>query len=331
MPDITRVQELIYELAIKDVMRTDVITVSPETSMAQIREILRQHRISGVPIMEGPQLVGIISTEDLIEALAKGEMASTAADKMARDPVTLLADEPVVLAVKQFERYGFGRFPVLDQRGRLVGIITRGDVIQGLLKRLEVEYHEEEVRKYRASHIFQDIVSDRTSMMLRYDIMAGDLEHAGEASSHIKRALSRLGASPLVIRRAAIASYEAEMNIILHTEEGGELLAEIQPGRLIIRAVDTGPGIPDVEKAMQPGYSTATEWIRELGFGAGMGLSNIKKCSDHMRLESPSGRWTSLEVIINLEPQTASESSPPVAKAQRQTAEALRLGSLFAN
>lgn len=331
MPDITRVQELVYELAIRDVMRKDVITVPPETTMAQIREILREHRISGVPIVEGSQLVGIISTEDLIKALAKGEMASTAADRMTRDPITLSADEPVVLAVKHFERYGFGRFPVVDQQGQLVGIITRGDVIQGLLKRLEVEYHEEEVRKYRASHIFEDIISDRTSMLLRYDIIAGDLDHAGEASSNIKRALSRLGASPLVIRRAAIAAYEAEMNIILHTEEGGELLAEIQPGSLVIRAVDTGPGIPDVERAMQPGYSTAAEWIRELGFGAGMGLSNIKKCSDQMRLESPSGRWTSLEVTIYLEPQDKPEGGLCAARPGLPLAEAQHLGSLFAN
>jgi predicted transcriptional regulator len=117
MPDITRVQELVYELAIKDVMHKDVITVPPETSMAQIREILREHRISGVPIMEGSQLVGIISTEDLIKALAMGEMSSTAADRMTRDPITLTAEEPVVLAVKHFERYGFGRSLSLTSKG----------------------------------------------------------------------------------------------------------------------------------------------------------------------------------------------------------------------
>jgi anti-sigma regulatory factor (Ser/Thr protein kinase) len=132
-------------------------------------------------------------------------------------------------------------------------------------------------------------------------VVARDFDHAGEASSKIKSALSRLGASPQIVRRVAIATYEAEMNIILHTDEGGEISAEVQPGRITIRAVDTGPGIPDIEQAMQPGFSTAPEWIRELGFGAGMGLFNIQRCADEMRLESPESRWTSLEVVIALD------------------------------
>ena len=244
---------------------------------------------------------GIISIEDLIKALAEGEMAATVGKRMTRDPVTLRADEPLIRAVKYFARYGFGRFPVVGQGGELVGILTRGDIMQGLFKKLEVEYHEEEIRSYRASHIFEDIISDRTSILLRYDVVARDFDHAGEASSKIKRALSRLGASPQIVRRAAIATYEAEMNIVLHADEGGEIVAEVQPGRMLIRVVDTGPGIPDVEQAMQPGFSTATEWIRELGFGAGMGLTNIQRCADEMRLESPLGKWTSLEIVIHLD------------------------------
>lgn len=301
MPEITRVQELVYELKIEEVMTRSVITVTLQTSMSKLREILQQHRISGTPVVENGELVGIISVEDLIKALAEGEMEAKVEERMTRHPVTLRADEPVVSAVEYFAEYEFGRFPVVDKDGKLVGILTRGDIIEGLLKKLEVEYHEEEIRRYRVSHIFEDIISDRTGIILRYDVMAHDFDHAGEASSKIKRALSRLGASPQIIRRTAIAAYEAEMNIILHTDEGGEIVAEIQPGQIIIRAVDTGPGIPDVEQAMQPGFSTAPEWIRELGFGAGMGLSNIQRCADEMHLESPLGKWTSLEVVIYLD------------------------------
>jgi CBS domain-containing protein/anti-sigma regulatory factor (Ser/Thr protein kinase) len=300
MPEITRVQELVYEIKIEEVMTRNVITVIPRTSMAELREVLREHRISGVPVMQNDQLVGIISVEDLIKALAGGEMKATVGEKMNPNPVTLHADEPVVTAVDYFAKYDFGRFPVVDMKGKLIGILTRGDIIEGLLKKLEVEYHEEEIRRYRVSHIFEDIVSNRTSLILRYDVMASDFDHAGEASSKIKRALSRLGASPQIIRRTAIAAYEAEMNIIIHTDTGGEMVAEIQPGQIIIRAVDTGPGIPDIELAMQPGFSTAPEWIRELGFGAGMGLTNIQRCADEMQLESPGGKWTSLEVVIYL-------------------------------
>jgi len=300
MTEITRVQELVYEIKIEEVMTRDVITVTPQTSMAELSELLREHGISGTPVMENGELVGIISIEDLIKALAEGEMEATVGKKMTTNPVTLHADEPAVVAADYFARYGFGRFPVIDRKGKLVGILSRGDIIEGTLKKLEVEYHEEEIHHYRVSHIFEDIVSDRTSVVLHYNVASQDFEHAGEASSNIKLALTRLELPTQLIRRAAIAAYEAEMNIILHANGGGEIVAEVQPGQIAIRAVDTAPGIPDIEQAMQPGFSTASDWMRELGFGAGMGLSNIQWCADEMRLESPPGDGTCLEAVIYL-------------------------------
>jgi CBS domain-containing protein/anti-sigma regulatory factor (Ser/Thr protein kinase) len=301
MPQITRLHELVYELKIAEVMTREAVTVTPRTSMAELRQVLREHRISGAPVVDNGQLVGIVSIEDLIEALAAGEMDVAVGEKMTRDPVALRADDRVVLAVDHFNRYGFGRFPVVDERGTLVGLLTQGDITRGLLKKLEFEYHEEEVRRYRASHIFEDVVSDRTSISLYYDVVARDFDHAGEASSKIKRALNHLGFSPQIIRRAAISVYEAEMNIIIHTNEGGALVLEVRPDRIVMRAVDTGPGIPDVERAMEPGFSTAPEWVREMGFGAGMGLSNIKRCTDEMRLQSPLSTHTLLEAMIYLD------------------------------
>jgi CBS domain-containing protein/anti-sigma regulatory factor (Ser/Thr protein kinase) len=301
MPQITRLQELVYELKISEVMSSDVVTVGLQTSMAELREILREHRISGAPVIDDGELLGMISIEDLIKALAAGEMDVAVGEKMTRDFVALRADDPVVWAVDRFSRYGFGRFPVVDGQGKMVGILTQGDITRGLLKKLEVEYHEEEVRRYRASHIFEDVVSDRTSIFLQYDVVARDFHSAGETASKIKRALTRLGLSPQIVRRAAIAAYEAEMNIIIHADKGGEMVVDVQPGQIIMRAVDTGPGIPDIERAMQPGFSTAPEWIREMGFGAGMGLANIQRCTDEMRLESPLGTRTFLEVVIFLD------------------------------
>ena len=301
MPQITRLHELVYELKIAEVMTQDVVTVTPLTSMADLREILRKHRISGAPVVDGGELVGVISIEDLIKALAAGEMGVLVGQKMTCEPVTLCADDRIVLAVDHFNRYDFGRFPIVDEQGKLVGILTQGDITRGLLKKLEFEYHEEEVRRYRASHIFEDVVSDRTSISLHYDVVARDFDRAGEASSNIKRALNHLGYSSQVVRRAAIAAYEAEMNIIIHTTAGGVLIIEVRPERIVLRAVDTGPGIPDVERAMEPGFSTAPEWVREMGFGAGMGLSNIKRCTDEMRLQSPLGTHTLLEAMIYLD------------------------------
>ncbi|NLE45778.1 MAG: CBS domain-containing protein [Chloroflexi bacterium] len=296
--DIGIVQQLVYQIRVAEVMTHDVITVTPQTPMAELARVLQEHQISGTPVVEAGNLVGIISVEDLIKALAAGEMSATVGEKMTREPIALHPDQPVVQAFNYFTNYRFGRFPVLDGERRLVGILTRSNIIQGLLKKLEIEFHEEQIRHYRASHVFEDIVSDRTSIHLTYGVAAGDFAHAGEASGKIKLVLTRLGVPPDIIRRAAIASYEAEMNVIIHTIEGGEMTVEILPKQLVIRTVDNGPGISDIDQAMEPGYSTAPEWIRELGFGAGMGLSNIRRCADQMRLESSPGNGTRLEAMI---------------------------------
>ncbi len=303
MPEFTRLQELVYEIKIEDVMTKEVVTVTPDTTMRELREILRDHRISGAPVVQDDRMMGIISIEDLIKALVAGEMDARVGDRMTPDPITVQANESVVRAVNHFDHYRFGRFPVVNREGRLVGILTRGDIIRGLLKQLELEHHQEEVLRHRVSHIFEELISDLTSIVMRCNVKARDFASAGEASSRIKRALTRLGVSPQIARRAAIATYELEMNIVIHATEGGEIMAEIQPEKIIIRATDTGPGIEDTEKAMQPGFSTAPDWIRELGFGAGMGLTNVRRCADEMLIESPKGQWTSVKVVIYLDRQ----------------------------
>jgi anti-sigma regulatory factor (Ser/Thr protein kinase) len=169
-----------------------------------------------------------------------------------------------------------------------------------MLRRLEVDYHEEEIHRYRASHIFEDIIADEIALVFGYLVPAGDFDRAGEASSGLRRTLSRLGIRPQIIRRVAIATYEAEMNIVIFTE-GGEIVAEVRPNRIRIEALDKGPGIPDLEAVMQPGFSTAPPWVQEMGFGAGMGLPNIQACSDKMHLDSTVGVGTRLEVIIHLD------------------------------
>ncbi len=297
--EITRLQELVYELRVRDAMTTRVITVTPQTTMAEFREVLRANRISGTPVVEGGRMVGIISIEDLIKALAAGELSATVGERMTPRPVTLYEDEPLIHAVGKFSSLGYGRFPVINRQGDLVGILVQGDIVRALLRRMEVEYHEEEVRRYRASHIFEDILADQIILHFRYQIAGGDFERAGEASSRLRKTLSRLGIDPRIVRRVAIAAYEAEMNIVIYTD-GGEIVAEVTPSRIHLEAIDHGPGIPDIQKAMEPGFSTAPEWVREMGFGAGMGLPNIQSCADEMVLESTVGVGTTLKVIIYL-------------------------------
>ena len=295
----TKVQELVYELKVRDAVTKNVITAGPETLMSELREILRSNQISGVPVMDGDKLIGIISIEDFINWSAGDHIDCPIKDKMTREVKALYEDEPLIHAVSRLDKTGFGRFPVINQDGRLVGILSKGDIIERLLRKLEIDYHEEEIHRYRASHIFEDIVADKVLLTFQSHIKGQDFDLAGEASSSLKKTLHRLGIHPQIVRRAAIASYEAEMNVVIYTN-GGDVIVQVRPDQINIFFSDSGPGIEDVEKAMQPGYSTASEWVRELGFGAGMGLVNIKKCADKMDLTSKVGQGTYLKISIDL-------------------------------
>ena len=298
--DITKVQELVYELKIGEAVTRDLVTTTPETLMSELREILRANRVSGVPVLEGDRLVGIISMEDFIKWLASEREDCPIRDKMTTKVKTLYSDEPLIHAVSKLETTGFGRFPVIDrQTGDLTGVITKGDIIERLLHKLEIDYREEEIHRYRASHIFEDIIGDKVALTFKSYVKGKDFHLAGEASSGLKRTLERLGLHPQIVRRAAIASYEAEMNLVIYTD-GGSIMATVQPDKIRIDVKDSGPGIADVQKAMEPGFSTALDWVRELGFGAGMGLVNIKKCADRMDLASKVGEGTHLTISIDI-------------------------------
>ena len=133
----------------------------------------------------------------------------------------------------------------------------------------------------------------------QYYIEPGNFATAGEAASNIKTLLKQLGIDGSIVRRAAIAAYEAEMNLVIHSL-GGSLEIIVSPELITIIAEDKGPGIEDIEQAMQEGFSTASEYTRELGFGAGMGLPNIRRCSDQLNIQSEVGQGTRLEIIFDL-------------------------------
>lgn len=301
--DITRVEELSYELKINQVMTSKIHVVTPEMSMEEVANIFRTSRISGAPVVVEGKLLGILSIEDLIRSLRDYDITAPVSKYMSTHPIIVHEYDPVVEALKTFVQAHVGRLPVLDENEKLVGIITKGDITRGLLRALQHDYKEEEVRRYRASHLFEDIISNRTSLILRYEIKRGDFTHGGTASSSIKRALIRLGATPQIARRCGIAIYEAEMNLIIHTLHGGNIRVEIEPHQITMEAVDDGPGIKDVELAMKPGWSTATEEIREMGFGAGMGLVNISRCVDQMKLDSSIEKGTRLKIKLFLKNQ----------------------------
>lgn len=133
-----------------------------------------------------------------------------------------------------------------------------------------------------------------------YDVEKYNFTRAGEASSAIKNRLKKLGLNPHIIRKIAIASYEAEINIIIHSD-GGTLSLLIHPMMIKIIAHDKGPGIEDIQLAMKEGYSTAPDTAREYGFGAGMGLSNIKRYCDDLKIESAKGKDTIITMDFRLD------------------------------
>ncbi|MCL5238129.1 MAG: anti-sigma regulatory factor [Nitrospirae bacterium] len=132
-----------------------------------------------------------------------------------------------------------------------------------------------------------------------FQLMGGAFANAGTASSELKIVLTNLGVPQDITRRAAIAAFEAEMNVIIHAI-AGTLHYEITPERIHIDITDMGPGIEDIELAMREGYSTAPDWVREMGWGAGMGLPNIRKNADTFKIDSVPGEGTTLEIDIFL-------------------------------
>jgi len=159
---ITRVQELLYELTVSDVMKEDVIAIPVQAKMSELREILRSNHISGAPIIDGDKLMGIVSLQDFIDWLVEGQSDCSIAEKMTTDVKTLYIDEPLVNVIDKFEKYGFGRFPVITRRGgRLVGILTKGTIIEGLLAKLAIVRREEEELRY------QKIPFLRTLLLMR--------------------------------------------------------------------------------------------------------------------------------------------------------------------
>lgn len=136
-------------------------------------------------------------------------------------------------------------------------------------------------------------------MTREFVIPANDFAAAGEASSSVKRMLVQLGVDPLIVKKTAISMYEAEMNAVIHAD-GGKALLEIDSEKILIKIQDQGPGILDLDKAMEEGYSTAPDEIREQGFGAGMGLPNIKRYSDKLDIKTEVGKGTTVEITIFL-------------------------------
>ncbi len=132
---------------------------------------------------------------------------------------------------------------------------------------------------------------------LHFDVDGNDFTLAGECSSKVKKMLTQIGIAPAVIRKTAIAMYEGEINMVIHAN-GGKIDVMVEPEKITVVLKDTGPGIKDIKKAMEEGFSTATNQVRELGFGAGMGLPNMEKYSDEMEIDTVLGEGTTVKMVF---------------------------------
>lgn len=275
------VYELIYRLKIRDVMTREVTSVSPEETLRIAQNVMKERGITGVPVVRGNRLVGIVSMDDIIQALDSGYIDEPTEKKMSRNVIVLEDDMPLSFAISYLDKYAYGRFPVLNKDKELVGIITSRDIIVALLVEVnrEIEKFEAQQREEKETGgeggVYRETFTTRPL----------DFEHAGRPSTAIKRRMKESGFPPKLMRRVAVAMYELEMNQVVHSF-GGTITFYCDAEKIVITADDTGPGIESVDEALQEGYSTATDWVRSLGFGAGMGLPNVNRVADAFDLQS---------------------------------------------
>ena len=285
------VLELIYQFKIKDVMSNAVITAEKTDTLRHARALMRENHITGIPVTNGKTLLGIVSMEDIILALDQNCIDCSVEEHMTKEVIVLEDDMPLSFAISYLNKYHYSHFPVLNKKKELVGIVTPKDVIRTLLVEMNsVVLHLEKLQQNK-EHA-PDNYTEMSFATVRYDF-----ELAGQASTEIKKALKKRNLDSRIIRRVAIASYELEINQVVHSL-GGTVTCSIQSDKITIVASDTGPGIPDINLALQEGWSTADEWIRSLGFGAGMGLANTRRVSDEFQIESAPGSGTTVRSVI---------------------------------
>jgi len=288
--------ELIQRLKVRDVMTPKLVTVPRDASMRAAQELMRKKKISGIPVEENGRFFGLVSIDDIIRALGGGYIDDPCSRHMTTKLVVLEDDMPLSFALRYFDRYSYGRFPVLNRDQRLVGIICQRDINRVLLVELTNELNR--LESVSGQNVMRD-GSTNIYVLREFPICKYDFENAGKAANQIKQILQEKKFPPKDIRRVAVAAYELEINLCVHSD-GGVLSWQVANGRSEIIARDAGPGIEDVEWACRDGTSTASEWIRSLGFGAGMGLVNVKRVSDEFEITSKKGSGTTVKSVIQI-------------------------------
>lgn len=291
------VWDVLLRLKVRDAMSRTVHCASRSDTFRSLKAIMKEKNISGMPIVEDGRLLGLVTINDIMNAMDLGTADEPVGKTMTRDLIVLEEDMPLTFAVSHLNKYPYRRYPVIDKNKHLIGVITSRRILAALVREMDKEIRELEAK------IQEQATAVQNEYHNEYFIKRLDFENAGRASYAIKKVLKDRGLPPDIVRRASVAAYELEINIVVHSN-GGKLTFHLTPDILTIRAIDEGPGIENVADAMREGFSTANDWIRSLGFGAGMGLPNAKRFSDDFQIESLPGGSTSVTSIIHTSPKT---------------------------
>jgi CBS domain-containing protein/anti-sigma regulatory factor (Ser/Thr protein kinase) len=291
-----------------DIMSSNVVEISCEKKIAHAKELMKIKKISGIPVVdEKKQLIGIISIEDIIHALEFNKINDPIRKIMSTQVVTIHRDDSLAAVVDKFENYKYGRFPVIDDEKRVCGIISKEDILHGILEKFNLIYIHDQKRTSTLNTEYSAITGERLKIeeaKFHYQIDSSDIDAAGSGAALLKQFLTGKNFNSDIVRRVGVATYEAETNVVIHSRGQGDIYFFQDEDCFIVRVVDNGIGIEDLDKAMKEGYSTAPDYIRERGFGAGMGIANMKRFADKLVIISEKNAGTQVEMIFYLPSQT---------------------------
>ncbi len=306
---IEKYKEFFEDLKAKDIMNPTVIVLKENDTMIDAKDVMRRRQISGIPIVDDTnELIGIVTMEDLIKALEGNNIRKKIKVLGRKKVICLHENDDLQKIVEYISTFRFGRYPVVDDNNKVIGIITKLDLLFGVISKLSALYLHDERRRQVLDSPLSILIQnqiDKNQPDFLYLIDNQDVTAAGEGSALLKNYLKEKGFSDIIVRKISISTYEAEVNVVIHGGGWGRIAASITSDSVVVFVEDSGAGIEDIEKAMRPGYSTATEYIRSLGFGAGMGLANIKRFTDKLVITSEKNQGVKLEMLFWLKPEVS--------------------------
>jgi CBS domain-containing protein/anti-sigma regulatory factor (Ser/Thr protein kinase) len=305
---LSKYASIFEDIKASDIMASKVVALTADKKIAHAKEMMKIKKISGIPVIDDKKkLVGMISIEDIINALEFNRINEPIRNIMTQKVVAIGLSETLSEIVDKFENYKFGRFPVVDDQCRIQGIISKEDILHGIIEKFNLIYIHDKKRSATLNSESSIITGEQLKIdeaEFYYNIETKDIGKAGTGAMLLKKFLKEKKFNDEIVRRVGVATYESEANVVIHSKGGGDIYGFIDEDRIIVRVVDNGVGIEDLDKAMKEGYSTAPDYVRELGFGAGMGIPNMKRFSDKLVILSEKNVGTHVEMIFYLPSQT---------------------------